>query len=418
MKRMKNLYFAIILNLILMMLFAGCAGRHQEAVISADSTIVFLPKKAGDISAKITFYRKLSKKTGKPLDAGTVFTIKEKEMVRALVELENRLVYPGKELMFHLDWIGPDGNSFYQKQINILADDSASVLNSSISLSPDTRKPGDYMLRLYFFRELIAQKKFQLLPAESDSIAAAKRISAKITLSKKVDKKTGRQIDVDTVFTIGKKGWVNASVELENRFTVVDDELKFKLDWIGPADTSIYRKIITLAPGDSSATINNSMSVSPETRQPGNYFLRVYFSGELLVEKKFILIPEPKIITKATEKITGKITFCRSFDKTTGGRIDVDSVFSIAKKGRIYAFVDLENRFAYADKTLKFNLGWISPDGKSFFRKETELLPGDSATSINSSISVSPETRQPGTYSFQIYLSEKLIGRGKFELVP
>jgi hypothetical protein len=67
---------------------------------------------------------------------------------------------------------------------------------------------------------------------------------------------------------------------------------------------------------------------------------------------------------------------------------------------------------------MKFDLEWVGPDGKSFYRKQAELLPGDSTTSINSSISVSSETRQPGIYVFEIYLSNKLISRKKFELVP
>lgn len=418
MKRMKFLQFALILNLILMMIFTGCSSRQQEAVITADSTFVYLPKKADDISAKITFYRKLSKKTGKPLDATTSFAISEKESVRALVELENRFAIPGRELMFHLDWVGPDGSSFYLKPINLAAADSSKTLNSGISVSPETRQPGEYLLRVYYFRELIAEKKFTLLPEIPDSILALTKISAKITFCKKVDKKTGRRIDVDTVFAIGKKGWVNAFVDLENRFAVADDELKFKLDWIGPADTSVYRKIITLSPGDSTTTLNNSMSVSPETRQPGNYLLRVYLSGDSLAEKKFVLVPEPKLLPPPAIKITANISFCRSYDKTTGERNGVDSVFSIAKKGRIHAFADIENRSAYADKTLKFNLEWVGPDGKSFYRKQAELLPDDSATAITSSISVSPETRQPGIYFFNIYLSDKLVGGKRFELVP
>jgi hypothetical protein len=418
MKKMKLLHFAFILNLILMMIFTGCASRQQEAVIAADSTFVYLPKKSDDISAKITFYRKLSKKTGQPLDAATSFAISKKESVRALVELENRFAIPGRELMFHLDWVGPDGSSFYLKPINLAANDSSAMLNSGISVSPETRQPGEYLLRVYYFRELIAEKKFALLPEIPDSILALTKITAKITFCKKVDKKTGKRIDVDTVFTTGKKGWVNAFVDVENRFAVADDELKFKLDWIGPADTSVYRKIITLSPGDSTTTLTNSMSVSPETRQPGNYLLRVYLSGEPLAEKKFVLIPEPKLLPPPAIKLTAYISFCRGFDKTTGERNGVDSVFSIAKKGRIHAFADIENRAVYADKTLKFDLEWVDPDGKSFYRKQTELLPDDSAISINSSISVSPETRQPGIYFFNIYLSDKLVGKGKFEMVP
>ena len=104
----------------------------------------FNPSKDEGITAGITLYRKKSKKTGKLIGEGTVFKIKEKAKVRALVEIKNRYAYDSQELVFRLDWIGPDGKSFYRKQIDFFPDDTTSIIKSSISISPDKRQPGKY----------------------------------------------------------------------------------------------------------------------------------------------------------------------------------------------------------------------------------------------------------------------------------
>jgi len=164
MKKMKLITLTMFLITLLLLVGAGCSSRIEMPVTGADSTIVYPAKKADGISAKITLCRKVDKKTGKRIGTGTVFTIMEKERVRAFVDLENRFVYGDRELMFHFDWIGVNGRSFYRKRIDLSPDDSSSTINSSISIPPDKRQPGKYILRIYLFRELIAEKKFELLP--------------------------------------------------------------------------------------------------------------------------------------------------------------------------------------------------------------------------------------------------------------
>ncbi len=160
------LSFVLCLAPALLILMPACSTRYQEPVTGAGSTIVYLPKYAGDISAKITFCRKISKKTGKLIDTGTVFTISNDEMVHAVVDLENRQAYKDEILMLHLEWINQDGSELFRKRIDLAPADSASVLKSSISISPDKRQPGEYLLQVYLFRELIAEKKFSLLQEE------------------------------------------------------------------------------------------------------------------------------------------------------------------------------------------------------------------------------------------------------------
>ena len=102
------------------------------------------------------------KKTGKIIGAGTVFTIKKKAKVRAIIDLENRDDYLDNELKFKVEWIGPDSNSFYSKLIDLSPGDSSSTLKSSISITPKKRQPGNYILRVYLYKTLFAEKKFEL----------------------------------------------------------------------------------------------------------------------------------------------------------------------------------------------------------------------------------------------------------------
>ena len=281
-----------ILNLLIiafgLLAFSGCSSRNETPTTSEDSTIVYSPKQPGGITAKITLCRKVGKKTGKRIGAGTVFTIKKKAKVHAIIDLKNRKVFADKEMMFHAEWIGPNGKSFYRKRIDLLKDDSSSTINSSISITPGKRQRGSYKVRFFLFRELIAEKRFELrdyVPITGKEFD----ITANITLCRKVGKKTGKRIGVGTVFTIKNKAKVRAIIDLENRDDYIGTELKFKLRWIGPNGKSFYRKRIDLSPGDSSSTIKSSISITPGKRQPGNYIFRVYLYKELLAEKKFEL---------------------------------------------------------------------------------------------------------------------------------
>jgi len=276
----------LFLITLLIPVLSGCSSRNETPTFSEDSTIVYSPKQPDGITAKITLCRKVGKKTGKRIGTGKVFNIKEKTKVHAFFDLENRKSFADKEIMFHVEWIGPDGKSFYRKRIDLLQDDSSSTINSSISITPAKRQQGSYKVRFFLFRELIAEKKFEL----RDFVPITGRefdITANITLCRKVGKKTGKRIGEGTVFTIKKKAKVRAIIDLENRDDYLDNKLKFKVEWIEPNGKSFYKKKIDLSPGDSSSTIKSSISI--KKRQPGNYIFRVYLYNTLLSEKKFEL---------------------------------------------------------------------------------------------------------------------------------
>lgn len=153
---------AVLALSLLVLLFAGCGGREEFGSEGEKGTTVFAPKEGEGIEAAITFCEKFGSKTGNPIREGTVFTVGEEEKVRALVEIGNARALGERDLMFHLMWIDPDRNSFYTKRIDITPEGDRAEIKSAISIPPDKREPGIYTLRVFLFRERIAEKTFEL----------------------------------------------------------------------------------------------------------------------------------------------------------------------------------------------------------------------------------------------------------------
>jgi hypothetical protein len=278
-------FFAIVSGIF----FTACSSRVSEPVILADSTIVFPPKNPSGISARITFSRFLTQKSSRQSAISTVFPLKDDGDVFAVVVLENRLKHTNRELLFHIDWIDPANRSFYKKQIDLAPGDSTTSLVSSISVSPDKRQAGKYLIRIYMFRELIAEKYFEL----RDS-AGVRKVSGDIVFFKSVDKESGEMKGVDTVFEIKKKGILRAQIRLENLHIFQDEELPVRLEWIGPGGETFYSKKIDVNPTDSVSPITGSISITPDKRQPGPYILRAYLFEEMIAERKFELMSESR----------------------------------------------------------------------------------------------------------------------------
>jgi hypothetical protein len=274
----------VFIAITLAMMLPSCAEREPMPVVMPDSTIVFPAKDTSDISAKITFSRYFGQKTGRQWGISSVFPIKEDENVYAVIELENRLKNLDRDLMFHLDWLRPDGQSVYRKETILPAGDSTITLESSVSSSPASRQPGNYSLRVYLFRELIAEKQFELRPENE-----VEKGRADIIFYKSLDKETGEMKGVDTVFEIKKKGILRAQVNIVSTGVYKDEELQVKFEWIGPDGKDFYSKKIDYTPADSISVINTSISITPDKREPGEYLLRVYLFDEILGEEKFAL---------------------------------------------------------------------------------------------------------------------------------
>jgi hypothetical protein len=283
-RMLRQILWFFFMAVAVEMLTTACSERASEPVILPDSTIDFPSKKADGISAKITFSRYLAQKSARQSAISTVFPLKEDGNVYAVIELENRFNETDRQLMFHIDWIDPENRSFYKKQIDLAPGDSTVSLTSSVSVSPDKRPPGKYLIRIYLFRELIAEKCFELRD-EPD----VEKVSANIVFFKSIDKESGEMKGVDTVFEIKKKGILRAQIDLENLHIYQDKELTVRLEWIGPGGELFYTKKIDVKPADTVSTLTGSVSITPDKREPGEYFLRAYLFDELVAERKFVL---------------------------------------------------------------------------------------------------------------------------------
>ncbi|NOU46870.1 MAG: hypothetical protein HOO86_07400, partial [Bacteroidales bacterium] len=349
----------LLLFPVLFGMITACSDRSGIPVSGADSTIVYPSKQEDGINAKIVLCRKYDKKTGIHIGLGTVFVIREKESVNAFVDLENRFVHSGRVLLFHFDWIGPDGKSIFLKRIDHSPTDSTTTINGSISISPEKREPGQYALKVYLFRELIAEKQFWLINESPSDTGLPGAIISKITFFGNKDKNTGELTSSDSTFTLGEKERVFASIELKNHRSYADGTLKFKLDWIGSDGESFYRKPIDLLLTDSASRLISSISISPKNRKTGKCLLRLYLFDELLNEQSFELRPEPVILPKRrVESITAKIQLYGKADKSamlTGP----DSVFVCGEKAKVYAMIKLENIRFSGKRELKFQVDWI-----------------------------------------------------------
>ncbi len=268
----------------------GCGSRDEKPVTLAGSTISYPPKKADGVSATISLYRKTDKKTGKRIGEGTAFTLMEKTRVRAMADIANLSSEREKELMFHLNWVGPNGKSLYKKRIGVFPNDSLLGIRSAISILPGSRQPGNYKIQLYFFRELIAEKNFRLFPEFNPASFYRDKSQPQIALFKKAGRKTGNGIAGDTVFKIGKKGKVHALFNLGDRMDYGARELLFRFEWYGEGAIAFYRKRIGLSAEDSSPTIKSSISTAPGKRKEGKYSVKLFLFNKQIAEKKFVLL--------------------------------------------------------------------------------------------------------------------------------
>ena len=155
---------------------AGCTSRSENPVAGPDSTLAYPARKPGAVDATITLCREVSKKSGKRLGAGQVFTIKDGARVLALVDLENEYALGQRELDLHLVWLDPSGKPIFVKRETYTPGDEPATVRSAVSIAPEKRDPGRYMFRVYLFRELIAEKPFRL---RSEAEAAMERARAR-----------------------------------------------------------------------------------------------------------------------------------------------------------------------------------------------------------------------------------------------
>jgi hypothetical protein len=324
MKRFVSKYFYVfklVISVAILLFINGCSNRESSPVTLDDSTISYSSTSKNGIYTTITFSNRISKKTGKPLNVGSTFKLKNKARLYATINLKNYESEKGKELLFHIDWLDSTSISFFKKRINFSPSDSVSKITSSISVSPPKRKMGKYYLRVYLFRELIAEKKFEIVESntkpvqikvkeisnkkskssKNDEVKKSAKskiqteiVKAKIILCRKLSKKTGNPIGVGTTFTIRDKAKLKAIVNVEKEKIKTNEQMTFYLKWKEPDGKVFYKKRIVYTSSNPNFTITNSITITPEKRLPGIYSLEVVFHKKIIAEQNFELIAQTR----------------------------------------------------------------------------------------------------------------------------
>ncbi len=288
-RTMNKIISNFLILIAALFLFSGCSSRIDEPIVEENATIIYPPKQEGDITAKINFCRRINKKTGEAIGEGVVFSMIEDGVLYSVTNFYNHTKHIDNGLVFHYSWIGPNGKSLFSKQIEIPAGDSTASITSSTSISPEKREAGEYTFKLYYFRELIAEKHFTLLPALHEDREVVKKLAPEITLYRLVSKKTGKLVGEGTLFKRKAKRKVRAAIDLQNRFAFGEQELMFHIQWRGPEGDTIFRKRYDFYPADSSSTIKSSISISPEKRQAGDYNFQLLLFNKVIAEQPFEL---------------------------------------------------------------------------------------------------------------------------------
>lgn len=408
-----------IYNLLLIVLcgtvFISCATRDHSPVINNDSTYVYPAKNSEDINVNIILGNRTGSITGKPVLQGQYFPIGEKERVYSMITIENRQKHISQDHMFHVEWINQNNRVFYRKQTILTSADTSDFILSSVGTS--MRQAGDYRIRVYYFRELIAEKTFKLVPENVYADSIRNKLGAQITFCRRIDKTTGERIGIDSIFYNGKKRWVTAIIDFHQKPIFEHDELKFRMEWIGPDNKVSYNKLLSYSHEDKDYVLRSSLSLKPDKRQPGDYRVNVYFFRYLIASGKFTLKPEEPKAAQITKRINIgaiPIVFYTQKDKVTGEISDAGNEFAISKNKKVYVRIDLSG--ARIDKNKELSIHWINPEGKPFFKKQIRLDEVESLKDIVSSVSIDPEKRKPGKYSLRVLYLKKIAAEKSFTL--
>jgi hypothetical protein len=271
----------------LIAIFAACTECEKTSGNIDDSVNNHL--ETGSIDVKIDFFTQYNSDSEAPLNIDTIFTLHDKCNLRTNVEIENIRPSDYPVHLFHFDWIDADDKSIFIKKFELSPKEVVLPLTSSMSISPDKRSPGNYKLKVYCFRKLIAEKSFRLLPENTINTMVAQRFNPQIVFGKSIHKKSGFVNDRDTLFNINQTRRIHALVDFSRPDFYENQNLIFTLKWISPDGNSFFEKEIKLSAGDVAHYLASSISVSADKRPVGEYRLRVFLFDELIAEKHFFL---------------------------------------------------------------------------------------------------------------------------------
>ncbi len=288
---------SIIIGLFVLVSLLACSQDKIEEfrVTQEQKAQGFVPDPLA-FDVEVTLARSVSKKTGNPIGVGEHFGIDEGSKVRAFVEAKN--LNPDRVHSFHLVWLKPGDlkESFrkyaevsleeveggWKKQIlwkkaedlthfkeEIQEGEEPGVLMSTVmSVKPEKlRDQGLYTFRVYYNREFLTEKTFELVGQEIVFDGPG-----------------------DGPFLMIKKAKLSAEVRLTG--LDVNKEYAAELAWHKPGGKKLFSKELSIvASADSSATLEASLNISKKKkRKAGQYELKVYLENSLVAREKFELV--------------------------------------------------------------------------------------------------------------------------------
>jgi hypothetical protein len=285
MKSRRAKYMIKLLFLLpFLWLLAGCWQHKPAQVLTSDND-----------SAIITLCRSYNSETWHTTGAANAFPLYAEDDVRAIFNIKNLIANNfDHPQIFDIEWLDYENDLLFRKHVELLPGDSTRWLESSISTSPQTRRPGTYQIRLYHFREMVAIQYFGLLTMESILPGWAQQLQPEIIIYSKTSRKTGELIGVGDEFEIRKRAYVRAQINFKNTIVANNHELRLALEWLGSDSLSFFRKDLTLYPGDSLTDLSSSISIPPDKRSPGDYRLQLWLFDTVVAEKEFRLIERIK----------------------------------------------------------------------------------------------------------------------------
>lgn len=409
----------VLLAPFLVLIFAGCSSRLDPVVNNEFGSVLYSPKDSSDLDAGILLY-KGTDKAGRFLVTDT-FTIGEKSRVFASINILNRIHHRGEDIMVHIDWLDPYGNSFFKKREDLTADDTVSVLSSAISIPSDRRETGNYKFRVYLFRELAAEKSFFLVNYNADSAAVFPQksfhpVSANIVLRGIRNHNDGAMNDSGTVFEIKNKSKLYAEIRLNNKDSYPGKEFAGEIAWSMEDDKPFYTKRFSISSFDTAAELNSAISTGIRLREPGDYSLKVFLYNRLIGERIFKLIPQKKeeLKLQQLEGIQASIIFCSKVGKKTKKPLRISDRFTIKEKGSVYAVIPIKF-MGIKPINSAIKVEWISPENEPFYSKKFKFKQTSISDTLSNSISVSKK-RKPGIYKCRVYFNKVLIAEKPFTL--
>jgi hypothetical protein len=395
---------------LILLLVAGCSTRHSKQVITENSTVYYTPKDSNQVKVSIDLGRKFLKATRQLIFTGQHFPVAKDETVHAYVNVDFKDTASNNTHVFHLQWIDQEGKDIYTKEFKHQMDDTASVLYSSIFT--EGREKGNYSVRVFYFRELIAEKHFYLVDSAKYSDSLIDKVGTTLSFGEKYSRKKQKLLSTDTVFYKGPGKWVNTLVRFRNEPPFEGDQVKFKVEWLDPKGDVAYDKWIKLNRGEDIDLLRSSISIDDKDRDTGLYTVNFYWFDQRIAQNHFRLKPEEKMEWLNVGNIPITLSVGKSRKKSEN--LTSQSKAYTGKGRKIYASFDFSN--AKISQNVNFEIQWLNPEGIVFFSKTKKLADQKNPAKVLGSISLNSK-RKSGTYKLRIVYQGKIIAEKSIKVI-